>query len=227
MIRPITQSDVPEVCARAARALDEPESAISVLFSGSDVIIAIRGVPIQNPRLVEYALNEEGLFRVFGGAMGWLMYDAPVYADLRNRKAEEKALMNALVNQEDPAFPSDGGIDRPIASIRWYPTFYVPNGATCPFCDAPVIPCEVQRPDGPPCAHARWKPAPSAHGARFAHTECVEAAEARDGAARACREWEGAKAEEARAWELAKLATELRLRAERTYQDAMAKEKAK
>lgn len=222
MIRPITQSDVPEVCARAARALDEPESAMSVLFSGSDVIIAIRGVPIQNPRLVEQALNEEGLFRVFGGAMGWLMYDAPVHADLRNRKAEEKAMLNALVNQEDPAFPSDGGIERPIASIRWYPTYFVPEGATCPFCARTVAPCAAKPTNGPPCDHARWKPAPSSRGTVYAHSACVDAAEAHDSAAKACREWEGAKAEETRAWELAKIATELRLRAEKTYQDAMA-----
>ena len=126
---------------------------------------------------------------------------------------------------DEPAFPSDGGIERPIASIRWYPTFFVPEGATCPFCARTVAPCAAKPTNGPPCDHARWKPAPSSRGTVYAHSACVDAAEAHDSAAKACREWEGAKAEETRAWELAKLATELRLRAEQTYQEAVTAER--
>jgi hypothetical protein len=125
----------------------------------------------------------------------------------------------------DPAFPADGGIERP-ASSPWHPTWYVPDGASCPLCNGPVLACEPLNPSGPACSHAQWRPArASAGGSMFAHIECIESSDARDGAAKACREWEGAKAEEYRAWRLAQLATELRLRAERTYREAMAAER--
>lgn len=199
MIRPITRADEAEVRNRVGNALSIEPGEIALGW-GAAGLRSIHGSPGDaRPGLYAgrayAALAAVGIFQGIGG---W-----------------------EIETGEDPAFPTDGGAERPVPPSGWYPTFFVPDRATCPFCGAPVIPCAIQHTDGPPCRHARWKPAPSAHGARFAHTECVEAADALDGAAKACREWEEAKAEEIRAWELAKLATELRLRAEKTYQEAM------
>lgn len=121
---------------------------------------------------------------------------------------------------EDPAFPTDAGVERPDPP-GWHPCWHVPDGVTCPLCDAPVIPCYNLNPAGPPCARARWKPGATSRGALCAHVECVEAHESNDAVARLYRELEECAGLETRAWEQARMATELRIRSEQAYRDAM------
>lgn len=201
MRRPIVKADEPEVILRANAAIGCDKAASVRIRWEKDRAAGFYFAGISNDEFMS-AMASKGIYT---SPEGWEI---------------------DVQDDEDPAFPTDAGVERPEPSPGWHPCWAVPEGVTCPFCDAPVLPCEPMRPDGPACSHARWKPAPTSRGAMFAHVECVEKVDSGDKLARTLREWEECAGLEKQAWEQARVATELRIRAERTYQKALMAKRA-